>query len=166
MKKHLLVFCCAFAIASSAFAQTKLSGTLDCEKADPFHVIQIPDRQGYAYAIGQYKCTWPKAISIEGVESKDSVIVVFSEATGTSTRTVATSVTNYVNGDKGYVRSTGTGDQKAMTSSAKWTTISATGKLRGIKSSGTSVCKSKSADLGAGFTCNIEGEYTLPAAKK
>jgi hypothetical protein len=103
----------------------------------------------------------------KGVESKDSVLVVFTEVMGASTRTVATGVTNYVNGDKHYVRSTGTtSDPKTMTSSSKWTTISATGKLRGIKSSGTSTCKSKSADLGAGLTCDIEGEYSLPAAKK
>ena len=166
MTKHLLLFAFAFAIATSTVAQTKASGTIDCDKADPMHAIQIPDRQGFAYVLGQYKCTWTKPISIEGIESKDLVNINFAEVMGTSGRITSTGVTYYTNGDKGYTRSTGTRDEKVMTSSGKWTFTLGTGKLRGIKGGGTYTCKMKSAEPGAGYTCDVEGEYTVPALKK
>jgi hypothetical protein len=53
-----------------------------------------------------------------------------------------------------------------LTASGKWIVTGGTGKLRGIKGGGTYTCKIKSAEPGAGYACNVEGEYTLPAAKK
>jgi hypothetical protein len=41
MKKHLLLFSCALAIASSIAAQTKITRSIDCDKANPLYVIQI-----------------------------------------------------------------------------------------------------------------------------
>jgi len=90
----------------------------------------------------------------------------FIEVTGASARTTAAGVTRYDNGDKLYTRSMGHTDLKALTSSGKWTVTGATGKLRGIKGGGTYTCKMKSAEPGAGYTCDVEGEYTLPAGKK
>jgi hypothetical protein len=166
MTRYLLLFSCALAIASSAFAQTKISGSMDCEKADPMHAIQIPDREGFTYAIAQFKCTWTKGFAIEGLQSKDYINTVLSEVMGTSARITATGVTHFTNGDRLYGRTTGTRDQKTLTSSGKWTYILGTGKLRGIKGDGTYTCKRKSAEPDAGYTCESEGEYTLPAAKK
>jgi hypothetical protein len=166
MTRYLLLFSCVLALASSAVAQTKISRSIDCDKADPMHVIQIPDREGFSYMIGQYKCTLTKPMTIEGLEAKDYVSTNFGEVMGTSVRTTSTGVTHFINGDKLYGRSTGTIDQKALTSSGKWTYTSGTGKLRGIKGSGTYTCKSKGSESGAGYTCESEGEYTLPAARK
>jgi hypothetical protein len=154
-----------FLIPLSAVAQTKASGTLDCDKADPMHVIQIPDREGFSYAISQNKCTWTKPMTIAGIDGKEFINTAFSETAGASIRTTATGATNYGT-DRVYSRSTGTLDQKTLTYSGKWTFISGTGKLRGIKGAGTYTCKAKGADPGAGYTCESEGEYTLPAAKK
>ena len=165
MKTHLLLFSCALAIASSSFAQTKTAGSIDCDKADPMHVIQIPDRPGFSYAISQSKCTWTKSMTLAGIEGKEFVNTGFSETTGSSTRTTGIGVTNY-GADRVYSRSTGTLDPKTLTYSGKWTFIDGTGKLRGIKGSGTYTCKAKSAEPVAGYTCESEGEYTLPAAKK
>jgi len=166
MTRYLLLFSCALAIASSVVAQTKISGSIDCDKADPMHVIPIPDREGFSYLIGQNKCTWTKPMTLEGLESKDFVNTVFHEIMGASICTTAIGATHYSNGDKMYSRSTGTSDLKAMTASGKWTFINGNGKLRGIKGGGTWTCKMKSAETGAGYTCEVEGEYTLPAAKK
>ena len=92
---------------------------------------------------------------------------VFSEVMGpTNVRITAIGHTRYVSGDGVFSRSVGTRDQKAMTSSGKWTFVLGTGKLRGIKGGGTYLCKMKSADPDTGYTCESEGEYTLPAAKK
>ena len=165
MKRYLLVLSCALAIASSATAQTKISGTLDCEKADARHVIQIPEREGFAYVISQFKCAWTKDFSIEGLQSKDYVNTVFGEVLGSTIRITATGATHYVSGDRAYSRSVGTRDQKKLTSSGKWTYVLGTGKLRGIKGGGTYTCKMKGAEPDAGYICDSEGEYTLPAAK-
>lgn len=166
MRRCFLLFASALALTLSAFAQTKTSGSLDCDKSDPRHAIPIPDREGYSYVIGQNKCTWTKPIAIEGLEAKAFVNTVFDEMTGASGRTTASGVITYGSGDKSYTHSSGTIDAKAMTYSGKWTHAGGTGKLRGIKGGGTSTCKMKSAEPGSGYTCDIEGEYTLPAAKK
>ena len=85
---------------------------------------------------------------------------------GNDIRTTSIAVTHYSNGDKLFYRSVGTSDPKALTGSGKLTYISGTGKLSGIQGSGVFTCKGKSSESGAGFTCESEGEYTLPAAKK
>ena len=166
MKKQLLFIACALALASSAVAQTKISGSLDCANGDPRYAIPVPDRQGFAFVIDQNKCTWPKHTPVEGLQPKDLVNTRSIEVTGTTARTVAAGVTRYDNGDTLFTRSTGTTDVKALTASGKWTVISGTGKLLGIKGGGTYTCNMKSAEPGAGYTCDIEGEYTVAAAKK
>jgi hypothetical protein len=166
MKKHLLLFSCALALASSAVAQTKITWSIDCDKANPLHVIQIPDREGLTFEISQNKCTMTKPMTIEGLEAKELVNTSFAERMGASIRTTTINVTYFVNRDKLYGRSTGTVDQKALTGSGKLIFTSGTGKLRGIKGNGTYTCKGKGSESGAGYTCESEGEYTMPAAKK
>jgi hypothetical protein len=164
MTRYLMLFSCVLAILSSAIAQTKISGSLDCEKADPMHVIQIPDREGFSYVIGQYKCTWDTPI--EGLKTNDYVNIVFSEVMGNSVRTTSTGIARYSNGDRLYSHNTGTRDLKTLTSSGKWTYTLGTGKLRGIKGDGTFTCKRKSTEPDAGYACKSEGEIALPPAKK
>ena len=166
MKKQLLLMACALALASSAVAQTKMSGSLDCDKSDPRYTIPIPDRPELAYAIGQNKCTWTKGGSLEGLQAKELVNTTFLEVTGASARSTSNGVTQYDNGDKLFTRSTGTSDLKALTVSGKWSVTGGTGKLLGIKGGGAYTCKMKSAEPGAGYTCDIEGEYTVAPVKK
>ena len=166
MKRQFLVVACALALTSSALAQNKISGSLDCDKGDPRYVIPVPDREGFAFVMDQNKCTWPKHTPVEGLQPKEFINTRSIEVTGASARTTAAGVTLYDNGDKLYTRSTGTTELKALTSSGKWTVTGGTGKLGGIKGGGTYTCKMKSAEPGAGYTCDVEGEYTLPAAKK
>ncbi|MGC9971391.1 MAG: hypothetical protein ABSE56_12465 [Bryobacteraceae bacterium] len=166
MTRCFLLFASAIALTLSAFAQTKTSGSLDCDKSDPRHVIPIPDHKDHAYVIGQNKCTWTKPIVIEGLEGKGFVNTVFYDVMGASARTTGSGVTTYGSGDKGYTHTSGTADVKAMTSSGKWTFSGGTGKLRGIKGGGTYTCKMKSDEPGSAYTCDVEGEYALPAPKK
>jgi hypothetical protein len=166
MTRCFLLFASALALTLSAFSQTKISGSVDCDKSDPRHVIPIPDRAGYAYLISQNKCTWTKPFAIEGLEAKGFVNTVFDEVMGASIRTTAMGVTTYNSGAKGYTHTSGTTDAKAMTSSGKWIFSGGTGKLGGIKGGGTYTCKMKSAEPGSAYTCDVEGEYTPPAAKK
>ena len=166
MAKRLLFIVCALALASSAVGQTKLSGSLDCEKGDPSYTIPIPDRDGFAFFMDQNKCTWPKGSALEGLQPKELINTRFVEVTGASSRTTAAGITRYDNGDKLFTRSTGPGNLKSLTSSGKFIITGGTGKLKGIKGEGTYTCTLKSAEPAAGYTCEVNGEYTLPPAKK
>jgi hypothetical protein len=166
MNKYFLVLSCALATASIAIAQTKISRSVDCDKASQLYVIQIPGQEGFAYEISQNNCKFTKPLTMEGLEAKEFVNTSFNERMGASVHATSVGVTYFANGDKLYQRSTSTMDQKAETSSGNSTFISGTGKLRGIKGSVTFTCKGKGSESGAGYTCQGEGEYTLPAAKK
>lgn len=166
MTRCFLLFASALALTLSAFAQTKTSGSLDCDKWDASHVIPIPDREGYSYVIGQNKCTWTKPIAIEGLEAKGFVNTVFDEVMGASVRITASGVTTYGSGDKSYTHSSEAIHAKAMTSSGKWTVSGGTGKLHGIRGGGTYTCKMKSTEPGSAYSWDVEGEYALPAANK
>ncbi len=166
MKGYLLLLVFILALATFASAQTKLSGTLDCNKADPIHTLQVPDQNELSYVIAQYKCTWPKPLVIEGLQSKGNVDVEFYEIADNSLRYTTTAVTYYANGDKVFSKGTGTSDLKALKSSGQWTYTGGTGKFKGIKGGGTASCKDKSAESGSGYVCQIVSEHTLPTPKK
>ncbi len=165
MRLFLLVVT-ALALASGALAQTKISGTFDCNKADLSYAIPIPDREGFAVSLNQNKCTWSKGFSIQGLQPTEFINTPFLEMEGASGRSTATGVNRFDNGDKTYSRSAGISDLKALTVSGAWTYTGGTGKLSGIKGGGTYTCKLKSAEIGAGYTFEVAGEYTLPAARK
>lgn len=164
MRQHLLIFCCTLAIASGAIAQTRTSGTLDCGKPEQSYTVQVPDEKEFSYTIGYSKCTWTKSYTVEGLQSTINIGVGFDEQMGTSGQTTNSGYTQYKNGDKAYWRYVATFDTKTMTSSGTWTYTRGTGKLMGIKGSGTCTCRLKPA--GAGSICEIKGDYTLPAAKR
>jgi len=169
MKKqtiYLLIFCCVFAIASSAIAQTKFSGTVECGTADSTYMIQIPEQEGSSFAVTMGKCTWTKSFAIVGIESTNNEQINFTETTGTSVQVISYGVTYYKNGDKTTYKGTGTVDPKTMIFTGKWIYVGGTGKFQGIKGGGTSSSKMKSAELGAASTVEVNGEYTLPATKK
>jgi len=152
-----------FLLPLSAIAQTKTSGLLECAKNDPAYTYQIPDEKGFSYAIGQNKCTWIKPFTVAGLQSTQNVGVGFDEQMGTAGQTTSVGFTQYKNGDKAYWKYSASFDTKAMTSSGTWTYTRGTGKLLGIKGSGTCSCKLKSD---GGSTCEVKGDYTLPVAKK
>jgi len=169
MKKqtiYLLIFCCVFAFASSAIAQTKASGTCEGGAADSSYAIQIPDQEGSSFEVVKFKCKWTKSFTLEGIESTHNEGVTFIETTGTSAQFISSGNTYYKNGDRTSWRYTGTYDPKTKISTGKWTYVGGTGKFQGIKGGGTASSKEKSAELGGGSTGEASGEYTLPATKK
>jgi len=157
---------CALAIASSALAQTKVSGTLDCDKADPTYLVPVPGREGFAFGLSQNKCTWLKGGSVGGLQPAEFFNTTILEVTGASALSTAAGVSRYTPADAAYSRSTGTHDRQALTVSGYWTDTGATGRLLGIKGGGTYTCKMKGPEPGVGYTCEVQGEYTLPAVKK
>ncbi len=161
-----ILVACALALTSAALAQTKISASLDCDKGAPSYLIPVPDREGFAFGMNQNKCTWSKGPSIQGLQPTEFINTAFNELEGASGLSTAAGLTRYDNGDKLYSRSTGTHDLKALTVSGKWSYTVGTGKLLGIKGGGTYTCKMKGPEADAGYTCEVAGEYTVPAAKK
>lgn len=165
MLRQGLFVVCALSLPSSALAQAKTSESVDCDKAIPNYAIPVPDREGFGFALGQNKCVFSKAAPIEELQAKEFIATLLVEVTGATASVTAAGVTRYDNGDKVFTRSTGTEDLKELTGAGEWTYTGGTEKLAGIKGGSTSTCKSKSADPGAGHTCDAVGQYTLPLSK-
>lgn len=151
-----------FALAAGASAQTKISGTANCAKPDPLYKIEVGDQPNHAYSIHQVKCTWTKPLVIAGLKTKEDVVTVFAEVTGSSAKTHAFVVGAMENGDKVHVRPQGKDtlkDGMTQTGEGTWGYVGGTGKLKGIKGKGTYKCK---PGVDGTMTCQVEGEYELP----
>jgi len=150
---------CVLLFVTLAQAQTKISGTAQCGKPDTQAAVEVPDHPGHSLAISQAKCTWTKPMEVAGIKTKDGVTSGTQEIRGNSAATHGYYVDNMANGDKAYVRFQDTALVKEGTADGKWSYTGGTGKLKGIKGSGT--YKGKAAPDGSA-TFEVEGEYTLP----
>ena len=160
--RFLLCLVMAFALASAASAQTKLSGTLECKKADPMHSIDAGDRDKHSMAVAKFECTWAKPITMGGGQAKDGANVEFDDTTGATTSARGVHWGTMVSGDKYFVRYQGTTTAKEgspMTASGTWSYTGGTGKLKGLTGKGT--YKGKGNPDG-GATFEILGDYKLP----
>ena len=154
-----------FVVAASGMAQTKMSGSGTCGKADVEHSIAVPDSPGQTFAIMQGKCTWSKPWEIEGQATTGGATTIFAHTIGNTVHQSEVYVDTFASGDKVFYSYSETGTLKnnvPQPSKGKWTITSGTGKLKGIKGSGT--CSiTPAADGSVAFEC--AGEYTMPAAK-
>ena len=158
--KTALAFLGAAALATSAVAQTKISGTAQC-KPDPSTPVAVPDAPGHAFAIGKAQCTWTK-LEIAGVPYKDGVSVSMEEINGDKSTSNGYHVATLANGDKATVRFQGTAtmkDGRLQNAGGTFTFSSATGKLKGIKGKGT-FRGTPNAD--GTVTYQVDGDYSLP----
>lgn len=160
--KTILALLTVLMLATAVWAQTKMSGTLQCGKSDPAYAIPIGDRPDHAFSISKTKCTWTKAPEIAGTQAKDHEYAAFADVDGARGRVRSAAVGNMANGDKYYVGTQGTLTMKGgitETSTGTWSYTGGTGKLKGIKGKGT--YKGKPAADGT-TTIEVEGEYQLP----
>ena len=158
--KTALVFLGAAALAASAVAQTKTSGTAQC-KGDPPTPVAIGDRDGHSFAIGKAQCTWTK-FELGGVAYKDGVSVSMDEINGNKAASNGYHTATLANGDKttAHFRGTSTSkDGKFVSGSGTWTFSSGTGKFKGIKGKGT-FKGTPNADGTVSY--QVDGEYTMP----
>ena len=141
-----------------AGSQTRISGTTQCTKSDPEHMIEVGDRPNHAFSIGRQKCTWIKSFEIGGTEAKEDISTFFSEISGDSARDQGFAVGTMANGDNYHVRWEGTTtfkDGVPQSTEGKWRYVGGTGRLKGLSGQGTY--------KGNGTTTfDIEGEYQLP----
>ena len=163
MRMKMILACLAvLALATTAGAQTKVSGTIHCNKPDPQYGIEIGDRPGHGFGIDKTACTWTKPMEIAGIQSKDGYDVGFGESSGNKANGRGYHVSTMTNGDKVYVRFQGTDtlkDGAPQSSQGTWSYTGGTGKFKGIKGKGT-----YKGTFGAdgGVTYEVEGEYALP----
>jgi len=160
--KIIFTLLIVFALAAVASAQTKISGTLQCSKADPVYAIQVGDRPDHAFTISKLTCTWTKPTEIGGIIHKSEEAAIFGEVSGNRVRGRGQNVETMANGDKFYVRTQISEILKEgvlQTGEVTWTITGGIGKLKGIKGKGTS--KGKGAADGTS-TWEVEGEYQLP----
>ena len=164
MKKLGLGLLMACAMALPATAQTKISGKQTCAKPDPMQSIEVGDKPGHSLMIQKAACKWDTALEIEGTKSTESVDVASSEVWGTTATQHGYNMGTMDNGDKFSVRYMGTmkvAKDGTAAFDGKWTFLSGTGKLKGIKGGGT--YKGTGLADGSG-TVDVEGDYTIATA--
>jgi len=160
--KIIFMLLIVLALAAVASAQTKISGIVQCGKADPAYTIPVGDRPDHAFVIGKYNCTYTKPLEIAGVQSKEEVETIFSEVSGNRSHDQGYIAGTMSSGDKYYIRFQGPSTLKdgvPESIEGKWSFAGGTGKLKGLKGKGTYT--GKGAPDGAS-TLEVEGEYELP----
>ena len=148
-------------LTGAVYAQTKLSGELKCEKAQPVYTLAVGDRPDHTFSIGKIKCTSARAFEIEGLKFVSEEVTFFRELTGGKVRAQGRNVGMMSNGDKYYVSTQISGTEKndaIQSSEVKWTYNGGTGKLQGLTGKGTSKCK---GTPDGGSICVVEGEYQI-----
>ena len=166
MRNKLILLSAILALAATAMAQTKTSGTISCGKPEPMHSIDVGDRAGHSLSIMKFACKWTKTLETGGQEAKDGYDVAYGDASGDKVRVSGYHVSNMSGGDKIYVRFQGTDtmkDGKLVSSEGTWSYTGGTGKLKGIKGKGT---YKGTMDADGNTVSDVEGTYELPAAKK
>ncbi|MGH9366977.1 MAG: hypothetical protein ACRD3M_04805 [Thermoanaerobaculia bacterium] len=161
--RFLLVFLIGIALAAAATAQTKISGTIQCGKPDPTHAIDVGDRPGHGLAINKAQCNWTKPLEMAGSQSKDGVSVSSDESSGDKSTGAGFHWGTMASGDKYFVRFQGTSVLKEgapQSVDGTWRYTGGTGKLKGIKGSGTYKCSAPNPD--GSMTYEVVGDYHLP----
>lgn len=165
--KHSIVSVIAFGLVAMIHlsAETKISGTLTCAKPDPEYTLDVGDRANHVFVLAKSACLWTRPMQIEGVDTKDSHDVNVVDGDDANSDSNGYEVCNMANGDKVFIRFSGTDrtmkDGKPV-STGTWRYIGGTGKFKGIMGKGT---YQGGPDAGGNYVSKIDGDYTLPARR-
>ena len=160
-KRAMLAFTLFTITATIATAQTKISGDGKCGKPDQQQSMDVGDRAGHALGLVKFSCTWATPLEMAGLKSKDYTGTVSSDVSGEKEQSRGYVVTTMDNGDKAFIRFTGSGTTAKDGASAgegTWLYTGGTGKLKGLTGKGTY----KSTGNADGSQDHVEGEYTVP----
>jgi hypothetical protein len=147
--------------ATIATAQSNIAGDGQCGKPDQQQAMEVGDRAGHALALVKFSCTWTTPLEMGGLKSKDYTGTVSSDVSGEKSQQRGYVVITMDNGDKAFVRFTGSGSTAkdgASSGGGTWLYIGGTGKLRGLTGKGTY----KSTGNADSTQDHVEGQYTLP----
>jgi hypothetical protein len=165
MKRNLvaLIGLLALLASMSAAAQTKMSGTVKCNKADPSYKLDADDPAGHVYILEKYSCTWTQPADVGGQKTKEGYSIQVAERSATREIVHGTHVSTMDNGDKTFVAfhdMIPIKDGKPGASTGHWEYTGGTGKLKGLKGKGT---YQGTPNADGTVTVTVEGEYELPA---
>ena len=162
MRRFFLVVLAVLFCAATAGAQTKVSGTSQCGKADPQQALPVGDRSDHMLGIAQIKCTYTtKPMEIGADKSKEGVATETSDISGNTSHSRGFYVVTMESGDKVFFSYHGTATTKdgaLVELKGDWGINGGSGKMKGIKGKGTFTC----TPSGDGSSCEVEGEYQLP----
>jgi hypothetical protein len=163
MKYRILCGCVLFGfVVAMASAQTKTSSSGKCAKPDVQQNIPAGDHPGHVFTLAQGKCVSKGEVG--GEASKEGAFSEHGEAMGNRVKAWGVFVETYDSGDKIFYNYQTTGttkDDVFQAGTDKYQISGGTGKMKGIKGSGT--CKlTGAADGSLDYSC--EGEYTVAAA--
>lgn len=165
MRKTGLLWLAVLAFAVPASAQTKLTGKVHCAKGDPDTTLEVGDKPGHLLTMRKAACTWTEGMKIEGVGVKSAFDIATGEVNGTMARDSGYHVATMESGDKYTVKFNGSAVMSKDNTGAidgKWTFVSGTGKLKGIKGGGT---YKGTANADGSGDVTVDGDYTLAPAK-
>jgi hypothetical protein len=161
MRTQVVMVLMALSVAASAGAQTKLTGKIQCAKADPDYSIEVGDKPGHVLTARKSSCTWTEATDVAGLKVKSAQDVATGEANGAAMHDAGYHVATMDNGDTYTVHfignATGAKDKTAAIT-GKWTYVSGTGKLKGIKGGGT---YKGTGNADGSADVEVEGDYAL-----
>jgi hypothetical protein len=117
----------------------KVEGKVRCEKPDPEHAIEVPDRPGHALIIAKRKCTWTEPLVVMGAKTKDGVVVSFTEKMEGTLHVHSFEADTLDNGEKLTMQSQGQvlAEKGPVSTKGRWSYMRGTGKFKGIKGGGT-----------------------------
>lgn len=136
----------------------KVVGKVRCDKPDPEHVIEVPDRPGHALMISKRKCSWTEPMVVMDGKTKDGVAVSFTEKMEGTLHTHGFEVDTLDNGEKLTWQSMGQllAEKGPATAKGRWSLMRGTGKFKGIKGGGTYEGK---LDADGVLMLDLEGVY-------
>jgi predicted extracellular nuclease len=130
-----------FLMSTWLTAQTKISGMVKCEKPSQVQNVDVGDKPGHSFSIGQIHCTWTKPMEIEGAHTKEDVVTISNEVNGAKAQGRGFVVATLDSGDKFYARTHGTDkynkDGSVASSDGTFMFEGGTGKLKKITGTGT-----------------------------
>ena len=154
--KFKIFYACAvfaFALATTTSAQAKNSFSGKCDNPDVAQSIPAGDADGHTFSLASAKCT--ATGDVNGVAAKDGVYAEHQDVTAKQVKAWGVYVESFENGNKIFYNYQSVLPDKAAPGRNKYQITGGTGKMKGIKGSGT--CK-----LDAGnYACT--GEYTIAA---
>jgi hypothetical protein len=136
----------------------KVEGKVRCDKPDPEHSIEVPDRPGHALMISKRKCIWTEPMVVIGAKTRDGVAVSFTEKMEGTLHTHGFEVDTLDNGEKLTWQSMDQvlAEKGPATAKGRWSLMRGTGKYKGIKGGGTYEGKLEADDV---LVLDLEGIY-------
>jgi len=162
MRRTVLLLLAGLALAVPARAQMQASGKAHCVKPEPGYTIEVPDKAGHTLGLRKAQCTWSDATPVAGLTMKTGTEVGTNEVNGMTERHSGYHTAVMDNGDKVVVHFAGTSmiaKDAPATIEGKWTYVSGTGKVRGIKGGGT---YKGTGNADGSSEVSVEGTYSLP----